>query len=127
MGVLWDEILANYSWLGQTVGDCLRRHTGQSLDLPDHSLAVGQTVAQAGSLLPRLSGDLLVTFLLDLLVPHQVQNNPQHSRRGRLGSSFEQVQTGDLQRLQVEMTVCFIDNLSQIHVHKISVNTIDLY
>ena len=100
--------------------DGLRRHTGQPLYLHDDCLAVGQLVAEGGRLLPRHPGHLLVTPLLHLLVPGQVQDDPQQRGGGGLGPRFEQVQAGQLQRLHVEVWVGPLYHLQQVHVNKVS-------
>ena len=69
----------------------MRSHTGQSLHLKYDSLTVGKVVTQGRSLLPCHLDDLLVTFLLDLLVPGQEQDDPQDGGGGGLRSRLQKV------------------------------------
>ena len=100
----------------------LRSHAGQPLDLADHSLAVREEaqVLQAGPLLPGDREDLLVTVLLDLMVPHQVQHHPQQGGGGGLRPGLEQVQAGDLQTLLVKVGVGSLHHLHQVDINEVS-------
>ena len=100
----------------------LRSNTRQPLDLADDRLAVGEAaqVLQAGPLLPGDREDLLVTLLLDLLVPHQVQDHPQEGGGGGLCTGLEEVQAGDLQTLLVKVGVGPLHHLHEVDINEVS-------